>query len=391
MQIAEHETRVLRLLRWVGLDPALAVYALGLFAVSRAAFIVITFAAVQLLHPIPASAPVPDFLGAWSRWDATHYAALAVQGYVAGTSAANANAAFFPLMPLLMRVVAPVVGGNVYVAGLVVANVCYLIALFGLGVLVPQRYDAATARRTMLYLTVFPTGFFFFAAYTESLFLALTVWCVVALGRGAWWQAGALGLLAALTRQMGLFLVLPFVYAYLRSVGWRWQRVRLGALAVVLIPGGLALFMLWLWHAVGDPLAFAHVEVFWQHVLLPPWETLWRAVGALAHNPDPIAVRKGLVDLGAVLLIAALMMRGARQIPPGELAYSAAIWLLVVAYPTVAWWLQSDARYMLAVFPCFILLAWEGRRPWLNALLLVVFVATQLMLLQYFVRGAVIL
>ncbi len=147
--------------------------------------------------------------------------------------------------------------------------------------------------------------------------------------------------------------------------------------------------MLWLWHAMGDPLAFAHVEPYWQHVLLPPWETLRRAVSTLSHTPDPIALREGLVDLGAVVLIAALLIRGARQLPPGELAYTAAVWLLVEAYPTV-WYVQSDARYMLAAFPCFIVLAWEGRRPWLNALVLVVFSGTLLMLLQYFVRGALI-
>jgi hypothetical protein len=385
VQIAEHPTRTLRLLRWLHLEPALAGYALGVFLVSRVVFIGVTLAATHLLHPIPYGAPVPSFLAAWSRWDAAWYVGIATYGY-----ASLQSTAFFPLLPLLMHGVAPLVGGNVYVAGMVVANVSYLVALVGIGVLVPQRYDVATARRTMLYLTCFPTGFFFFAAYTESLFLALTIWCVLALRRGAWWQAGALGLLASLTRQMGVFLALPFAYYYLRSVQWQWRQVRWSALAGGLIPAGLALFMLWLWHAVGDPLAFAHVEQSWQHVALPPWETLWRAVGALLHNPDPIGLRKGLVDLGAVVLIAALLIRGARQIPPGELAYTIAVWLLVVAFPTLAWWLQSDARYMLAAFPCFIVLAWEGRRAWLNVLVLVVFGGTLLMLLQYFVRGAVI-
>lgn len=385
VQIAEHPTRTLRLLRWPQLEPALAGYALGVFCVSRALFIVVTLAATHLLHPIPYSAPVPSFLGAWSRWDAAWYVGIATSGY-----ANIQSTAFFPLLPLLMHGVAPLVGGNGYVAGMVVANGSYLVALLGIGVLVPQYYDSATARRTMLYLTFFPTGFFFFAAYTESLFLALTIWCVLALRRGAWWQAGALGLLASLTRQMGVFLVLPFAYSYLRSIQWQWRKVRWDVLAGGLIPAGLALYMLWLWHAVGDPLAFAHVEQSWQHVALPPWETVRRAVVALLHNPDPIGVRKGLVDLGAVVLIAALLMRGARQIPLGELAYTIAVWLLVVAYPTTVWWLQSDARYMLAAFPCFIVLAWEGRRPWLHRLVLVVFSGTLLMLLQYFVRGALI-
>src|SRR5260370_2523378 len=248
MQIAEQPTRALRLLRWLHLEPALVGYALGVFLVSRVLFIGVTLTATHLLHPIPYGAPVPSFLAAWSRWDALWYIGIATVGY-----ASVQSTAFFPLLPLLMHVVAPLVGGNVYVAGMVVANLASLVALVGLGVLVPQYSDAATARRTMLYLTFFPTGFFFFAAYTESLFLALTIWCVLALRRGAWWQAGALGLVASLTRPMGAFLVLPFAYYYVRAVQWQWGQVRWSAFANGFIPRVLALFTLLLSRAVGRP------------------------------------------------------------------------------------------------------------------------------------------
>ena len=388
MHIAEQRTPIERLLHRLNLHPSLATYALGVFLVSRVAYVIITVVATRFLNTIPHGLPVPSFLAAWSRWDATHYAYIALNGY---TRAGILQSAFFPLMPLLMHLVASVTGGNVYLAGILIANACYLIALFGLGVLVSDYYDHATARRSMLYLTIFPTGFFLFAAYTESLFLALAIWFVIACRRGAWWQAGTLGLLASLTRQMGVFLMLPFAWYYLQSIEWQWNRVRTSAVAMGLIPAGVGLFMLWLWHAVGDPLAFAHVEPSWTHTLLPPWETLWRALVELAHTVDPVGQRKDLVDLGAVLLIPVLIARGARRFPPGELAYAAAVWLLAVSYPTTNWLLQSDARYMMAAFPCFIVLAWEGRRRWLNVLVLVVFGAAQFLLLQYFVRGAVIL
>ena len=66
----------------------------------------------------------------------------------------------------------------------------------------------------MLYLTLFPSAFFLFAGYTEALFLALAIWCVVVARRGGWWQAGVLGLLASLTRQVGLLLIIPYLYEY---------------------------------------------------------------------------------------------------------------------------------------------------------------------------------
>lgn len=388
---AEHATPVgvySRLLSRVGLDPALVRFALAILVVSRLAFATITVLALRLMHTIPYGAPVPSLLGAWSRWDEAHYAWLAVNGYQTGPN--EIDAAFFPLHPLLTHLVMPLVGGNTDVAGMVVSNVCFVVMLLGLGALAQHDFDAGTARRAMLYLTVFPTALFFFAGYAESLYLALAVWCLYALRRGWWWQAGVLGLLAALTRQMGLFLVLPFALTYAQKAGWRLRGVRPSALWGLLIPAGLLLFMGWLWLTLGDPLAFAHVEVHWTHTLTAPWTTLWRAMVALVHNHDPIGVRKGLVDLGAVVLIGVLIVRGIGRQPAGDLLYSAAVWLLAVAYPTTVWWLQSDARYMMLAFPCFLLLAHEGRRPWLNALILVVFGGALIVMTQYFVRGAVI-
>src|SRR5258707_14025527 len=67
-------------------------------------------------------------------------------------------------------------------------------------------------RRTWLFLCIFPTAFFFFAAYNESLFLLLTASAFLAMRRQKWWLAGILGFLAALTRSAGLFLVIPFLW-----------------------------------------------------------------------------------------------------------------------------------------------------------------------------------
>src|SRR5260370_18121499 len=67
-------------------------------------------------------------------------------------------------------------------------------------------------RRLLLYLCIFPTAFFFFAAYNESLFLLFTASSFLAMRRQQWWLAGILGLFAALTRSAGIFLVIPYLY-----------------------------------------------------------------------------------------------------------------------------------------------------------------------------------
>ena len=69
-----------------------------------------------------------------------------------------------------------------------------------------RRLGAKSALWTVVFLSVFPTAFFFQAIYSESLFLLLSVACFLAARRGRWALAGAAGFLASLTRNTGLLL-----------------------------------------------------------------------------------------------------------------------------------------------------------------------------------------
>lgn len=379
---ARLHARVLDMLR---ISPSLLRFVLLVWGLSRLGFILLTAVALALFRHVRVT---NSFLVAWSRFDATAYARISRNGY---TPAAPADFAFFPLQPLLTRALTPLALGNSDAAGIIVSNGACLVALLGLASLATFVFDEATARRATLYLALFPTALFLFAGYADALFLALAIWCVVALHRHAWWQAGLLGLLAATTRQMGVFLVLPFVWEYGKAVGWRLRNLRTGAFAVLLIPGGLLLFMAWLWHAVGDPLAFLHAESHWSHHATPPWQTIASALHLLPHQPDAIFAFRGVVDLAAILLFAGLIIVGIRFLPLGETLFSAAVWLLAVCYPSEPWPLQSDARYMLLIFPAFLTLAHMGRNRWLNAVIVAAFAIVLVLLAQYFVRGALIL
>ena len=124
---------------------------------------------------------------AWYRWDSGHFTAIASNGYDVAW-----RTAFFPLFPLLER------GGaflthDPFTAGLIISNLADLGMLVVLYRLVQQEFDAERAFRTILYLSVFPTAFFFAAAYNESLFLLLTLLSFYHMRHGNWWLAGLLG------------------------------------------------------------------------------------------------------------------------------------------------------------------------------------------------------
>ena len=372
----------------LGITGRTARFALLVFVLSRVAFVVVTLFVVRTYQH---SGGPANFVDAWARYDATFYARLAHDGYQGGR--VLYRAAFFPLQVILTALTAPLAAGNTYVSAILVANISFFVALLGMGSLARSDADELAARRAMVYLTLFPTAFFLFAGYAESLFLALAIWCVVCCRRGLWWQAGALGLLAAATRQMGLFLVLPFAYEYARHAGWRLRRVRFDALAILLIPCGLLLFMFWLWRTTSDPLAFSHAENYWQHTLTPPWAVFSKAARSWWSH-DRIFTFRDAVDILGLAAIATTLIfgaRGPRAIRPGEWAYAAAVWLLVVVYPAADWVLQSDARYMLIEFPCFL---WIARQPWprwAHITLLVISAALLFVMTQYFLRGKVII
>lgn len=420
----------------LGVPPSLARDALLIFTFTRIGFIGLTLAIMVLkLHRAPS---LDGFITLWARFDATFYARLSRDGY---SPAVPYRAAFFPLQPMLTAVVRPLIGGNIYLASIIVSNLAFLAALLGMAALTgpplgrarsPWTAWSATlteerqargesalvaaplasarsgggaavgnaesgaaqlalAQRAMLYLALFPMALFLFAGYADSLFLALAIWCLVALRRKAWVTAGLLGLLATMTRQMGLFLALPFAYDYLTAARWRPRAIRADALAIFLIPTGLLLFMAWLWHSLGDPLAWLHAEKYWGHTFTLPWVTLASAIPALLQEHYLPLFYKDALDLLMVAVFAALIVIGVRRRLLGDTAYSVAIWLLAVCYPAVGWPLQSDARYMLLAIPCFVTLAQLGRHRWLHAVILVVWLLLLLATTQYFLRGNLII
>src|SRR5579863_766055 len=182
-----------------------------LFLATRLVLILVTYVSYILLTAHQYSTNGVDavaFFTSWNRWDAANYVRIAEFGYQT-----RFDVAFFPLFPLLISILGHPFGHWGYlVAGTLISNAALLGALFVMYQLVADREGEQVARRTLLYLCIFPTAFFFFAPYNESLFLLLTVGAFLALRRQKWWLAGALGFFAALTRSAGLLLVFPYLY-----------------------------------------------------------------------------------------------------------------------------------------------------------------------------------
>jgi len=363
---------------------------LPIFLITRAIFLLLTYFGV-ILFTVPNYSQQPLSLGtlvkSWYRWDADWYAAIASQGYVK-----PASAAFFPLYPLLERIAGLPLHRNVFLAGMLISNLAFLGTLIVLYRLVETEFDSDTARRTTLYLAIFPTAFFFFAAYNESLFLCFVLLSFYAMRRSSWWLAGLFGGLAALTRSLGLLLLLVFWYEFARQVlpqiQSKWHERHLqqnlnlftGLPASLLIPLGLAIYAYYLNLRFHDPLALFHAQIHWRIGPTVPWYAPGVALKSMfTISPFTFATAHNLIDLTAMFLFLTLLVLC--FVGPERFAFSQ--WSMLVFgmvallyplfYPGMPDAtginydvLPSTQRFVLEIFPCFILLARFGRRPWFH-------------------------
>ena len=311
------------------------------------------------IPPLADQGPAYPLVGVWQRWDACWYTKIATFGYEANENSVN----FWPLFPLLTALVSLVLGaGAVALSGLVVAGIAFVAAIEGLRRLVGRDFSPEVANRTILAISFFPTAFFFFAPFTESLFLALSVWAVIGARERRWLLALVAAFLASLTRIQGLFLMLPL--AWEAGMAWRESGLRagrrLGAIDRRLVLSGVAAaaplagfgaFLAFSLAVAGKtPLdtqdAWGGRNFHW------PWDVAVASWNWAVERHDPLQ----FVNLGTLIGFGLAILVGLRRLP---VAYS------LVAIPQVALLatrlqptpLTSTARYLVVVFPVFILLA----------------------------------
>ncbi|HKF85312.1 MAG TPA: hypothetical protein VKB30_05965 [Candidatus Limnocylindrales bacterium] len=319
--------------------------------------------------PCPSDAPLQTFLprdgvgyllvGVWQHWDACWYSTIAAYGYEQGTGSTN----MFPLFPVLIASAAGV-KGNIALAGLVVSAVAFIVALTGLHQLVARDVDPDVARRTVLFLAIFPGALWYFAPYTESVFLAAAVWAILAARRRRWEIVLVAGAAAALARPPGVLLVLPLAWELLMQLRAEAQagslRLRVGhlgaavAVAAPLVAYGA--FVAWTALAVGTP--YFEANAAWGgHRVAMPWDRFADAYAYAITHAAPTQI----LNIGAWCLFAVLTLAALRLLPFAYVLFAAPQLVLTMTQDTV-WPLMSTMRYLGVLFPCFAVLAIAGRQ-----------------------------
>ena len=333
------------------------------FIMTRLPMIAIAELAAMVIGQRPGvhfSASANPLLAVWGRWDAEHYLGVARNGY------SGNEPAFFPLYPLLIRLVGAFTGSQL-VAGLIISNAASFFGLLYLYKLIEHQYNRHVAQRAVFYVSIFPTAIFFSAVYSESLFFCLTVASFYYVRERRWLTAGVFGFFAALTRSEGILLAAPLFIEWViaaREGGREFFRywvddVVKPLIGMALVPLGLAVYMAYLWVLNGDPLRFSHVQSHWGRHFAPPWDSVANTVHKIltAHTTQTSA--NDSLELAFTALMLVVLVLGARRLRLSYVVYMA----LSIVIPMCTSSLMSMPRFALVLFPMFALFALWGARP----------------------------
>ncbi|WP_273847256.1 hypothetical protein [Rubrobacter calidifluminis] len=345
------------------------------FLASRALYFASGEIFARLLRPSPGPAdtrPAHHLVhNIWARWDGIWYSYIAAHGYERHVPP---EAAFFPLPSLLAQVAVHISGArpaleNLSVALTVISLAATLFGFYCLYRIAEDGWGEGVARRSVLALAFFPTSFFFNAAYSEGLFLALSAGALWAVRLRRNLLLGCiLAALASATREAGLFLLIPLLGCWMGGRGWYGLR-RLPYLA--LVPSGTAAYMLYLWRRYGDPLEFEVAEkTHWHRKFSGPYasfrDALMRAIRGWRWVVHPESLLYGRGSLlhsflaantfyfGFLVLTVVLLAAGILVLPWDLLLYSVCLTLLPALDGAAGMPLMSFSRFLLAPFPLFI-------------------------------------
>lgn len=287
-----------------------------------------------------------DGLQFWTCTDSRHYLDIARDWYLTeGDWNRLVQLVFLPGYPIVVRLFNYIVPDTL-VAGLTVSALCFAGAGCVFYRLLRLDLPHRDAMRTLKYVCLLPGAFFFVAPMSESLFFLLCLGCIYCARQNRWLLSGLFGGLAAFTRSLGLMLVVPLFFLWVR------ERKRLSPLkfaAIFLVPLGFCGYCLINYQVAGDPLQFMeyqsvhwgqHLGWFWNTA---SYQTEW-AVRTFTEDPHNFwGLWLPNLVYGFSTLI--LMLFAVKRLRVEYTAWFLAYYFIAMG----ATWLLSAPRYLIAM------------------------------------------
>jgi hypothetical protein len=299
------------------------------------------------------------------RWDAGWYANIAAGGYDwHPDSTRQQDIAFFPALPLLMRVGATILGGSspaFFWAGVLVSHAAFLWALVYFCRLALREEvlgDRQRARMAVALIGSYPFAVFYGAVYTEALWLLTCVGAFWHALRGEWGRCTIWGIISGLTRPNGCLLSIALTVLVFQRLRRRAASERVGlALVGAASPAiGLMLFAAYIYWLTGNPFQWALVHEAWGRGGIAGLQELEKLFAALRKDGFWVwldDLTPEIMNMTAATVGLALTWPVARRF---GLAYAAFVVVNLLA-PLLSGGTLSAGRVTSTLFPIFLWLA----------------------------------
>lgn len=324
------------------------------------------------------------FLNELGSWDGIWYRQIAQYGYhpvklpadlgLVPTPVQNPNppnlvltnnaVAFFPLYPMVIRLVMACTALGGYGGGLLASILCSFAAAAGIYALAERLIGRRAALITCALWAVAPGSGAEWAVYTESLFTALAMWGLYCILTRRWVAASCICFAAGLSRPTAFALIaalgLSALWAmYKRQDGWR-------PYTALASPLGMIGYVLWAGHGLGSVTGYFTLEKYsWGHYFdFGKYTVRGYLNTAVGRGPDVPALSAfsvgdtfSLVVLTALPVLLILMLR--LKLPMPVVVFTL---LTVYAGLSSVQLFSNDPRYLLPAVPLLFPLASALRR-----------------------------
>jgi len=334
-------------------------------------------------------AKIPAWLQYWARWDSGWYLGIAEKGYWWQAPGEWSSVVFFPLYPQLIRLVGYLTNSQYALAGIIVSSLCTLATCFYLYYLVKSELNKRTALRSVLYLLIFPTSIFLASIYTESLFVLTVVASFYYARKGQWYAASICGMLASLTRPAGIIMVGILLIEYFEQRNFKLSQIKVNVLNLLMIPGGLGIYMLFLYQKFENPFLFVFAQDAWSRNATMSFSQLWGTVieyydGFMNFNEaNPALYIAHSFDFLFFIIFFALSLLVFFFVRKSYGTYM----LFYLLIPALTGTFMSMSRFTLVLFPAFILLAKWGKNQAVNYSMIILFSMLSTLFITMFVNS----
>jgi len=263
-------------------------------------------------------------------------------------------------------------------AAMCLSNVAFGLALWFLYRLTTIEYDSSVAQKTVWLVAFLPTGLYFVAPYSESLFLLCALGALSSAGAGRSLTAGLWTSGALLSRSTGLAVLAAVLASFLagrpqgqRTIGptgrGRRELSVHASVAMLVLPCAIVLAV-WLaaLYAQGiSPVNLLHAQRGWHRAIAFPWVGFTASLQWLAlHGLSNLAwAFENILQMSVTAGFLVLTVKAWRELHIGARVYCLAFWGVSLSSPE---WLDgyyaplsSMTRFVLVLFPIYM---WAAHR-----------------------------